>query len=177
MRAVDELGVDPGVRRVRLEVGISLVTSWLAPLGADAGYVGTVSEDGETLEVGRVTPYARQPVWLTFPLEAPYPLAVAVRERRPVFIADCEQLGCDHPGLVQVDGEDHACATLPIVAADGELLGAVNFAFEEPHYFTEKELELITIIGQRCAEMMDVARHAETEVLKSIRGPVDRPPA
>ncbi len=156
--------VDREVAGVCAKVGVAMIADCLDALGADAGYVGTVSEDGETLEVARVTPYCRVPVRLSFPLEAPYPLAATVRERRPLFIANNEQLACDHPGLVRVKGEDHACATLPITAPGGEVLGAVNFAFDDPHYFTQEERDLIAVAGQRLAEAMTAAKHLEVEL-------------
>lgn len=151
-------------KRLCSAVGTAIVADCLDALGADAGFVGTIAADGRTLDVARVTPFAQKPVRLSFPLDAPYPLAETVRTKRPLFIADNEQLRCEHPGLVRVKSEDHACATLPLLSEDGELLGAVNFGFEEPHSFDDEELELIGLIGQRCAEAMTTARRLETEL-------------
>lgn len=142
------------------DVATAIVARSLNVLEADAGFVATVSADGETLEVARVTPFAQEPVRLSFPLDAPYPLAETIRTRRPLFIASNEALECDHPGLVRVQGEDHACATMPLHADDGELLGALNLGFEDPHEFTDEERELIELVAARCAEAMARARAA-----------------
>ena len=144
-------------------VATAIVADCLDALQADAGFVATVADDGRTLEVGRVTPYSRKPVRLTFPLDAPYPLAETIRTRRPLFIASNDEL-CDHPGLVRVQSEDHACATLPLFDADGELLGAVNIGFDEPHTFTEEELKAIDALASHCASAMSLARRVRREV-------------
>ena len=147
-----------------------IVAQCLDALDADAGFVATVSSDGSTLQVARVTPFSDQPVHLEFPLDAPYPLAEVVRTRRPLFIPSNEDL-CDHPGLVRVMSEDHACATLPLLDGDGELLGALNLGFDEPHDFTDAELELIDTLGRHCADAMAVARRVQAELRdRSARG-------
>ncbi|HEY3543072.1 MAG TPA: GAF domain-containing protein [Gaiellaceae bacterium] len=139
----------PAVRSARLLAGL------LDLIGADVGFLGRLSEDGRTLDVFRVTPFSDNLVRLAFPVDSPYPLAYAVRNERPVFIASNEQLECDHPGLVRVDPEDHACATVPLLSTDGRLLGAINVAFEDPHEFTDDERILIEASARRCAAVLD----------------------
>ena len=149
---------DPDVQVVAV-----LLRQLLDELDADAAYVATPAADGETLEVARVTPFSREPVRLTMPADAPYPIAETMRTRQPLFIGSNEEL-CEHPGLVRVKSEDHACATLPLLAEDGDLLGAVNFGFDEPHRFTSEELELIDVVAEHCARAMSVARRLQDEV-------------
>lgn len=138
------------VQATPLEAAATVLAGALELLGADAGFVATPAPGG-VLEVARVTPFSKSPVRLEFPLDSPYPLAVAMRERHPLFIASNEQLACDHPGLVRVVEEDHACATMPLFAEDGELLGAVNVGFEDPREFDEDERALIGVVARRCA--------------------------
>ena len=149
---------DPDVQVVAV-----LLRQLLDELDADAAYVATSAGDGETLEVARVTPFSREPVRLSMPADAPYPIAETIRTRRPLFIGSNEEL-CEHPGLLRVKTDDHACATLPLVDEGGELLGAINLAFEEPHTFTERELEMIALIGEHCAQAMSVARRLRAEI-------------
>ena len=150
-------------------VATVIVAQCLDAVGADAGFVATVAEDGRTLDVARVTPYSQTPVRLEVPLDAPYPLATTVRTRQPLFIANNDELVCDHPGLVRMVEEDHACATLPLFSEDGELLGALNLGFDEPHPFADDELELIDLLGRRCAEAMSVARRVDAEIRRRGR--------
>ena len=140
--------------RSPLDAAAVCLAAELETVDADAGYVGMIAADGATVEVARVTRYASTPVRLSFPVDAPYPLVQALRSGSALFIADNEQLRCDHPGLVRVTSDDHACATLPLTNAAGERLGAVNFGFEDPHPFTQDELERIGAAARRCAEAL-----------------------
>jgi GAF domain-containing protein len=128
--------------------------SFLPLIGADAGFLGLLSADGGTIDVLRVTPWSEQPVRLSFPSDGPYPLAEAIRSDESLFITSNEQLRCDHPGLVRVRDDDHACASLPLRADDGTVLGALNFGFEEPHPFTEDERRRIEELGERCRRLL-----------------------
>ena len=154
----------PAEPNLLAEVATVIVAECLEALDADAGFVATLSEDRQTLEVSRVTRYSHNPVHLTLPLDAPYPLAETVRARQPLFITSNEQLACDHPGLVRVQAEDHACATLPLFDHDGELLGAINLGFDEPHAFSEEELDVILRLGRHVADAMSLARRVEAEI-------------
>ena len=149
---------------VAADVAAAILAASLDVVAADAGFVATVAGDGRTLDVARVTPFSPTPVRLEFPVEAPYPLAETIRTGRPLFIANNEELLCDHPGLVRVKSEDHACATLPLFDDDGELLGAVNLGYDEPHSFTAAELEVIDLIARHCARAMSLARELELEL-------------
>ena len=145
------------------DVAATIVARCLEPLGADAGFVATLTPDGANLDVTRMTRYADKSVHLSFPADAPYPLAHAARTGEALFIESNEQLVCDHPGLVRVKEEDHACATLPLFA-DGKLVGAMNLGFDEPRRFTADEHEKISLLGRYCADAMAVARRVDTEI-------------
>ena len=149
------------------DVATVIVAQCLEALDADAGFVATVDEKRQRLNVARVTPFSETPVRLELPLDAPYPLAETVRTRQALFIESNERLTCDHPRLVRVAAEDHACATLPLFDTDGgELIGALNLGFDEPHAFSDEELELIDLLGRRCAEAMSLARRVEAEITR-----------
>jgi GAF domain-containing protein len=137
-----------------VEAAALLVARTLDDLGADTGFLATLAPDGQTLEVIRVTPASENLVRLAFPLSSPYPIAEAMRGRQSMFIASNEQLRCDHPGLVRVQSEDHACATLPLFDDQGELLGAINIGFDDPHEFSEDERSGIEMLADRCATVM-----------------------
>ena len=104
--------------------------STLTGMGADAGFVATLNGDGQTVDVVRVTPTSENFVRLAFPLSAPYPLAATLRHRQPLFIGSNLQMDCEHPGLVRMKAEDHACATLSLTVPVDVLVGAVNVTFE-----------------------------------------------
>lgn len=126
----------------------------LEAVGADAAFVAVRAENGTAIEVARVTRYSTHPIRLAFALDAPYPLAEVLRRGNEIFVASNEQLACDHPGLVRVNEEDHACATIPLRGEGGELLGALNLGFEDPHEFTDEERQAIGRLAQRCAAVL-----------------------
>jgi GAF domain-containing protein len=150
MGARDKLTLSAG------DVAAIFLAEQLERVGADAGYIGTPGRN-DMVEVARVTPFASRPVRLVFPADAPYPLVRALRTGSPMFIGSNEQLACDHPGLVRVVADDHACATLPLVGPDGGLLGSLNLGFEEPHEFSDEEREEITRIAERCGASLAAA--------------------
>ena len=140
-----------------VDMASALVGDLLDKVGADAGFVATPVDDGRSLAVARVTPYSEKPVHLDVPADAPYPLAATIRNRAPLVIANNEAL-CEHPGLVRMKSEDHACVTQPLFGEGGELLGAVNVAFDEPRDFTAEELGLVEVLARHCADAMALAR-------------------
>jgi len=122
----------------------------LAGLGADAGFVATLSGDGRMLEVARVTPFSTAPVRLAFPADAPYPLARVIRDDQAIFITSNEMLACDHPGLVRVRDEDHACATLPLHSSAGAVIGSANVSWEEPREFSDSDRAAVAELLAEC---------------------------
>jgi hypothetical protein len=141
-----------------LDAAAAVLAGRLSALGADAGFVATVSSDGRTIEVARVTPFSSAPVRLAFPVDAPYPLAAAIRRNEALFISSNDTLACDHPGLVRVRGEDHACATVPLRDLDGTVLGSANVSFEEPREFSDSDRTEIESLFAACAAAMAQGR-------------------
>lgn len=136
----------------RVEKAAVRVRQALERIGADAGYIGIPSRTGRAVHVLRVTPESQNFVELGFSIDAPYPLAAAIRHGVPLFVGDNASLACMHPGLVRLRAEDHACATVPLLAGDGTLLGAINVTFEDPHEFSETERLTLEALARECAE-------------------------
>ncbi len=156
--------VTPDAARMPADVAATMVADSLSALGADAGFVATLDPDLGTLEIARVTPYARHPVRFTLALEAPYPLAETIRTGEPLFIENNEQLACNNPGLIRIRSEDHSCATMPLLNESGELLGALNLGFDEPRAFGARDYELIDLLARHCAGAMTLAQGLEAEL-------------
>jgi GAF domain-containing protein len=132
----------------------------LSVLGADAGFIGRLLGT-DALQIVHVAGFAYETrERLLIPLDAPYPLAEAVRSDRALFIASNEELRCDHPGLIRMKHADHACATIPL-AADGRLLGALNVTYDSPRSFDAADKELLHLFAERCARTIAATeRHA-----------------
>jgi hypothetical protein len=137
-----------------LDAAAAVLAARLSALGADAGFVATVSPDKRTVEVARVTPFSNAPVRLAFPADAPYPLAAAIRRNEALFISSNDTLACDHPGLFRLRGDDHACATFPLRGADGTVLGSANVSFEDPREFSAGDRTELESLFAACADAM-----------------------
>jgi len=157
MRRLENIYAGGGVTPTPGDAAAIVAAAGLELLGADAGFVATLSEDGAAIEVSRVTPYSATPVHLAFPVDAPYPLAAVFRRKTELFIESNDQLACDHPGLVRMEETDHACATIPLRDADGRLLGALNLGFEDPRAFDDPERRAIQALAGRCAAALEQA--------------------
>jgi hypothetical protein len=136
------------------DAAAAVLAARLSALGADAGFVATLTADGRTIEVARVTPFSGVPVRLAFPADAPYPLAAAIRRNEALFISGNDALACDHPGLVRMRGEDHACATFPLRGEDGTVIGAGNVSFEEPRAFSDRDRTELEGLFAACAGVL-----------------------
>lgn len=146
------------------EVAAAMLASGMATLGADAGFVGRLVEDGSALRVIRLAGYEPdQAEQFELPLDAPYPLAEALRRSESLYIGSNEQLRCDFPGLRRITDDDHACATVPLSSPRGPV-GSLNIGFSEPRLFSADEIELIEELGRRCAQALARAEDYLAEV-------------
>jgi hypothetical protein len=152
MNRLEEVYADAGTGPLDAAAGV--LAARLGALGADAGFVATISSDGRTVEVARVTPFSSVPVRLAFPADAPYPLAAAIRRNEALFISSNDTLACDHPGLIRLRGEDHACATLPLHGPDGAVLGSANVSFEDTREFSDSDRAEIEGLFAACTDAL-----------------------
>jgi len=87
--------------------------------------------------------YVRVPVALDTPQTR------AVRTKVPVFIADAAMLQAEFPGPFRQARTEGLgpCAALPLVAGDGEVLGALAFMWMEGVYFGPEERGFAEVLG------------------------------
>lgn len=140
------------------DVAAGMLAASLAVLDADAGFVGRLLGP-DALQVVHVSGYAYEKTErLVLQLDAPYPLAEAVRSDRALFIGSNEELRCDYPGLIRMSHRDHACATLPL-ATSGRSLGALNVSYDEPRSFGPRDRELLQLLAYQFALVIERAEH------------------
>ena len=142
------------------EVGAAVVREGMRALGAKAVAVYAVAEDGERLELVASDGYdnlarrdSRQ-----LPLDAPAPVADAVRTREIVTCASREEAAARYPGLEEV-GESLAAA--PLVAG-GRPIGGVFFDSSEPRRYDDS-LGLLVSLARQAAQALDRAQLFERE--------------
>ncbi|MCW2950227.1 MAG: histidine protein kinase AsgD [Thermoleophilia bacterium] len=148
-----------------------LFAEGLDALGADGGFIGVVSEDGQRISVRRFDDYSGTAAeQLELPITAPYPIAASARDGVIRLVQSNEQLACDFPGMQRVNPADHACATIPL-RTDSRIWGAINIAFDVSRTFTQTERTVMELLGVHCSIAFERARRlkAAEDRLASLR--------
>jgi PAS domain S-box-containing protein len=103
-------------------------------------------------------------------LDTPSVMTRAIATRRPVLIADPEELrsqfdndpGGGQPGRVMDTGDEQAWVGLPLLAA-GMPLGALRFSFGKPRTILEEERVFLEALAGQCALAVERAEMYEKE--------------
>ena len=91
----------------------------------------------------------------SIPADSPLPLAVAVREGRPIWVPVLDSPGFEDPLAAEArrtSANRSACA-LPLIA-DGHTYGAVGLSFREPQAFDAHTRSLIAAYADLCAQAL-----------------------
>ncbi|HYO77883.1 MAG TPA: hypothetical protein VE010_15600 [Thermoanaerobaculia bacterium] len=120
--------------------------------GAKAGVIVRHSNGGlvPVLSYG----YAQGSIdaFLPISLDAPFPLCVAIRHARPVWLASLTLASAEYPMLVPVWQKNASRALASIPLLDGDCaFGAVGWSFREPRPFTEPEQQALMAIAAALA--------------------------
>jgi PAS domain S-box-containing protein len=149
----------PQVARAVIEHAVPL-------LGAVAGAVAVMTEDGEHLDLLDSTGYepAVLAKWQRFPISLATPMGEAARTRAIVFVSSLEERARRFPDLPPPhSGHDRATtASLPLVVL-GRTLGVLGITWNEPRQLSDDERELVAAVGKHCAQAFDRARLYESE--------------
>lgn len=158
-----------------------LASEIVAAAGAVTGAVALRTGGGGELEVLRHTGYldAQTASLRQFEIEAPMPLARAVRDRQPIFLESESRLEEFSPRFVaacRAAGE-RAYAAIPLFL-EGRVLGAVGFGFSEARSFSDDERAFMLALVQQGAQALERARlsalqteeamHLSHEVLRQM---------
>jgi signal transduction histidine kinase len=144
-----------------LHVGRALVEQGLARLGASAGALHVVSEDGLALESLVAVGYPRDilAAWQWIPLAAPLPAAEAVRTGEPLWIGSAAAMAVRYPELMDALARvaTQAIAALPLMAGT-RAIGVLSLTFEEERVFGSQERTFAEILSTHLALALDRAR-------------------
>ncbi|HET7565388.1 MAG TPA: ATP-binding protein [Gemmatimonadaceae bacterium] len=145
------------------------VEQGIAAMGARAGSVVGVSEDGTVLELVGALGYDSSQLapWRRFPIDAQLPLAESVRVGQPVFLNSAEQWQSRYAdvgpsryadvGPWRLVLESQAWAVLPLVAGE-RVLGAMGLSFDTPRAFDDDERDFMLTLAQQCAQARERSR-------------------
>lgn len=128
-------------------------------LGAHAGIIVTLSADGHQLELLEQRGYAAEAVrpWERIPLDAPVPLAEAVRRATPIWLASRDEAAARYPVLQHVWNASHAWAVLPL-QIEQRVVGAWGLSFAEPQSFPQEDRDVLLTIARQYSQALERGR-------------------
>jgi PAS domain S-box-containing protein len=148
------------------EVARAVVDEGIAALGARSGSLALAAVDGAALEIVRARGYAAEQVerYRTLPLDSPFPLTDAARERRPVFLAGDAERDARYPHLeaLRRTNGSGAMAAVPLLF-EGRVLGAIGLNFPEGFALGDDERAFVLNLAQQAAQALERARLFEAE--------------
>jgi GAF domain-containing protein len=151
------------------EVAGVIVERGVIALGASAGSIG-LKRDSD-FEVVRTVGYKEElfEPWRTFPLDAPLPLAEAVRTGEAVFLGSKEQRDARYPHLAaSMLRSDQAWAAIPLTVGR-RTLGAMGLSFRDAREFSESDRGLMFALARQAAQAIERARLFEAEQIARRR--------
>jgi PAS domain S-box-containing protein len=152
--------------RTPAEVADVVIREGFTSLGAVAGWLMELDAAGEMLEVLRSAGYPDDVVarFHAFPVDAPVPLADAVRTGEPVFLESPAERARRYPALSRdFDGLGYgAWVSVPLVA-EGRPTGGIGLTVPTPRVFDAEQREFVAALARQCAMALERARLFEAE--------------
>lgn len=145
--------------RTPADVAAVLATQGTAAVDAYAGVFLLRSTDGTTLELAAAVGYppAVLAAWPTVPVQAPLPIAEAVRLAQPIWLPDRTSLVTCYPQLpLDPASPTQALASIPLVIA-GQAVAVIGLSFDVPQSFHAEDQALILAMAEQCAQALDRA--------------------
>jgi signal transduction histidine kinase len=149
--------------RTTIEVVEVALERGLAAFGATSGLVAIVHED--RLEIAGDVGYPRVQVEASrcIPLDAPVPLAEAVRRGEPVWLDTPEAATARYPALQSVTTtESRAWGALPLLGPEGPM-GVIGLSFARERPMDEDDRVAALALARTCAQALERARLYESE--------------
>jgi PAS domain S-box-containing protein len=131
----------------------------LAALDADAGTVGMLDENEETIRVSGYSGYSSAGIaqWETFSIDAPLPLSEVMRTGKPLWVVGKEALLRRYPELARTEIAPGSRAFVPLVV-HGRAFGAISLRFREARSFPADERAFLLDAMQQAAYALERAR-------------------
>ena len=157
------------------EVARVVVVEGGAAVGAAAGGVGLVAEDGTSLRFAALGGFGAEvaAAWTEVPLDVPTPVTEAVKARAPVFLVGPEELRNRYPALARevATTVNRAWGVLPLVTS-GRSVGAWALAWDAERGFDDDERVFMLTLADQAAVALERARLYERE--RSIAAELQR---
>ena len=147
------------------EVAVTCLDQAAAAVGAHGGVVALLSADGDELELVGSLGYADDELadWRRIPVDAPVPVAEAVRSCSPVWALSDEQVRrYDLLRPIADSAGDRAWAALPLMAGSAAR-GALLLSFGEPVQLSAEDRDWLVALAGQCAQALDRSRLYDDE--------------
>ena len=138
-----------------------------ACVGADYSNIALLDEARTSLRLfhGSFLEPALADRYTDVPVDAPFPIAVAVRSGTSVFLPDLESYREHFPEILAdtLAAGVGATASLPLYRADGSPLRAIGFAWTAPQPFDLKLQSALEAVAKLCTETVEQAQRYDEE--------------
>ncbi len=143
-----------------------VVEQGVAAVGATAGLIALLQEEGQQLDVVKTVGYPRDRTepWRRIPMDAAVPLTAAVRRGLPVLVDDAAVLAAEFPATpsARAGGDMEPIAAIPLMLGTRRL-GVLGFSFQRRRPFTPDDESMMLAFARQCAQALDRARLYEVE--------------
>lgn len=143
-----------------------VVGEGLRALGAGAGFVAVLDDDGQMVEIHQSVGYLDTVLapYQSIPIDAHVPVASAIRDGEAVWLPSPEsvreQFPSIHPGTMT--SEFCAWAALPLFM-QGRTRGVIGLSFSSPLPVNAEERTFMLSLARQCAQALERARLYEAE--------------
>ncbi len=147
------------------QVAQLVVEQGVLTLGATAGTFSRLDEGGQTFTLLQITggllPAERLQEWHNFPLDPTFPLTDVVQKKQSFWFSSSEDFITRYPSMSEFkDIYPGGAVFLPLIV-EGELIGALSFAFTVPRQFTNEDHVFMMALTQQGAQAFERTRLAE----------------
>jgi PAS domain S-box-containing protein len=149
-----------------IQVADVIVDQGIAALGANYALVALVNDSGTELEVVRNVGCKPEQLngWQRFSLDAPVPLAEAVRTGQPIWAESSQKRAMRYPHLREQYQRYNfeVWISIPLMV-EGRAIGGMSFGFVEPQHLDREQQVFILSLAQQCAQAITRTRLYEAE--------------
>ncbi|MEH2181936.1 hybrid sensor histidine kinase/response regulator [Nostoc sp.] len=148
------------------QVAEVIVEQGIAALGASFVFVALLTQNGTELEIVQTVGDQQEIVDSSrrFSINAPAPLAEAVRTKQPIWQEPTETRVARYSNLVQEYAQYNYSAWISIpLIIEGRAIGGMSLAFTEIQKFNQDDQAFMLALAQQCAQAMERARLYEAE--------------
>ena len=132
-----------------------VIDQGIAALGANFALVALLNEASHELEVVRTFGYEIEQLngWHRFSINAPMPLAEAVRTGKPIWAESSEERAIRYPHLSESYEQQGVGSWISIpLMVEGRAVGGISFGFSKPQLLESEDQAFILSLAQQCAQ-------------------------